>query len=508
MVTAFDVPLGPASGASGATTVSSETGRLGSRREWQAAYIQRLLISDTLVVIAAVALAQWIRFGAGDVLASYEAIHNLSYTLISAALIAMWIGVLVVFRTRSVRVIGGGAEEYRRIFVATVRLFGLIAIVSLLFRLDLARLYLAIAFPVGLTGLLLSRWCWRQAIARKRARGEFQTSVLVVGGERAVRNLAESFARGTADGYRVVGVCMPGHAGEHGDTITVGGRDIPVLGSERDVVDSLQFCHADTVAVTATEHLGHEGMRDLAWALEPHHVDLVVAPGMMDVAGPRLSMRPVAGLPLIHVEKPQFHGSNKFAKTAFDLISASLVLVALAPLMLIVAAIIKVGDRGPIFYRQERVGLNGETFRMWKFRSMVPRADEKFAAVREALGQAGGTFFKSAKDPRITPIGRLIRKTSVDELPQLFNVLTRDMSMVGPRPLIEGEGLGVPGFVERRMLVRPGMTGLWQVSGRSALSGEDRIRLDLFYVENWSMTQDLLIIGKTVRAVIGSDGAY
>ncbi|REE73016.1 Undecaprenyl-phosphate galactose phosphotransferase WbaP/exopolysaccharide biosynthesis polyprenyl glycosylphosphotransferase [Rhodococcus wratislaviensis] len=507
-MTAFDVPLGPASGVPGATTVSSETGRLGSRREWQAVYIRRLLISDTLVVIAAVALAQWIRFGAGDALASYEAIHNLSYTLISAALIAMWIGALVVFRTRSVRVIGAGAEEYRRIFVATVRLFGLIAIVSLLFRLDLARLYLAIAFPVGLAGLLLSRWCWRQAIARKRARGEFQTSVLVVGGERAVRNLTESFARGTAEGYRVVGVCMPGHTGEHGDTITVGGRVIPVLGNERDVVDSLQFCHADTVAVTATEHLGHEGMRDLAWALEPHEVDLVVAPGMMDVAGPRLSMRPVAGLPLIHVEKPQFHGSNKFAKTAFDLVAALLVLVALAPVMLIVAAIIKIGDRGPIFYRQERVGLNGETFRMWKFRSMVPNADKKFAAIREALGQSEGTFFKSAKDPRITPIGRFIRKTSVDELPQLFNVLTRDMSMVGPRPLIEGEGLGVPGFVERRMLVRPGMTGLWQVSGRSALSEEDRIRLDLFYVENWSMTQDLLIIGKTVRAVIGSDGAY
>jgi exopolysaccharide biosynthesis polyprenyl glycosylphosphotransferase len=300
---------------------------------------------------------------------------------------------------------------------------------------------------------------------------------------------------------------MPGHTGEHGDTITVGGRVIPVLGNERDVVDSLQFCRADTVAVTATEHLGHEGMRDLAWALEPHHVDLVVAPGMMDVAGPRLSMRPVAGLPLIHVEKPQFHGSNKFAKTAFDLVSASLVLVALAPLMLIVAAIIKIGDRGPIFYRQERVGLNGETFRMWKFRSMVPNADKKFAAVREALGQSEGTFFKSARDPRITPIGRFIRKTSIDELPQLFNVLTREMSLVGPRPLIEGEGRGVPGFVERRMLVRPGMTGLWQVSGRSDLPSDERVRLDLLYVENWSMVQDLLIIGRTIQAVVKSEGA-
>jgi exopolysaccharide biosynthesis polyprenyl glycosylphosphotransferase len=508
MVTAFDVPLGPASGAPGATTVSSETGRLGSRREWQAAYIRRLLISDTLVVIAAVALAQWIRFGDSGVLTTSEAIHNLSYTLVSALLVVAWLVTLVIFRTRTIRVIGSGPDEYRRIFVSTVRLFGFIAILSLLFRLDLARLYLAIAFPVGLVALIANRWMWRQVIERKRSRGDYQTSVLVVGGERAVRNLAASFERGTADGYRVVGVCIPGHTGTHGDMITVGGRDIPVFGNERDVVESLEFCHADTVAVTATEQLGHDGMRDLAWALEPHHVDLVVAPGMMDVSGPRLSMRPVAGLPLIHVEKPQFHGSNKFAKTAFDLVLAALAIVALLPVMVAVAAVIKLGDRGPVFYRQERVGLNGHAFRMWKFRSMVPDADKKLAEIRAEIGQADKTFFKSSKDPRITPIGRFIRRTSIDELPQLFNVLTRDMSIVGPRPLLEGEGRMVPGFVERRLLVRPGMTGLWQVSGRSGLPEEDRIRLDLFYVENWSMTGDVLIIGKTVRAVLASDGAY
>lgn len=251
-MTAFDVPFDPASGTPDGTVVSSETEKLGSRREWQAAYIRRLRISDTLVVVAAVALAQWIRFGDSGVLTTGEAMHNLSYTLVSALLVVAWLVTLVIFRTRTIRVIGSGPDEYRRIFVSTVRLFGFIAILALLFRLDLARLYLAIAFPVGLVALMANRWVWRQVIACKRARGEFQTSVLVVGGERSVRNLAESFARGTADGYRVVGVCIPGHSGRPGDMITVGGRHIPVLGSERDVVESLEFCQADTVAVTAT----------------------------------------------------------------------------------------------------------------------------------------------------------------------------------------------------------------------------------------------------------------
>lgn len=508
MVTALPAPLGPSSGSTGASTFTSHAGQLGSRREWQAAYIRRLLISDTLVVIFSVAVAQWIRFGDNGVLSAGQPFHDLSYTLVSVFLVVAWLMALVIFRTRTIRVIGSGPDEYRRIFVSTVRLFGLIAIVALLFRLDLARLYLAIAFPVGVFALLLNRWTWRKVITRKRTHGEYQTSVLVVGGERSVRNLAESFARGTADGYRVVGVCMPGHSGECGDRIIVDGRDIPVLGSERDVVTSLEFCHADTVAVTATEHLGHEGLRDLVWALEPHNVDLVVAPGVMDVSGPRLSMRPVAGLPLIHVEKPQYHGAKRFSKSAFDRVGALLLLVLLTPVFLIVAAAIKLTDRGPVFFRQKRLGLSGHEFGMWKFRSMIPNADRLVALARDEVGQGDATFFKSVSDPRITRVGRIIRRTSIDELPQLFNVVAGEMSLVGPRPLVAGEGDDIDGFVERRMLVRPGMTGLWQVSGRSDLAAEERVRLDLIYVENWSMTQDLAIIGRTVSAVLRGDGAY
>ncbi|TQC50570.1 sugar transferase [Rhodococcus sp. WS4] len=506
MVTAFNVPLSPALGAEGSASVAG-AGKVGSRRDWQAAYIRRLTISDTLIVVAAVAIAQWVRFGDRDVLASSHAIPNLSYSLISAALIVMWLVTLVIFRTRTIRVIGSGPEEYRRIFASTIRLFGIIAIVSLLFRIDLARLYLGIAFPVGVAGLIVSRWCWRRVIARKRARGEFQTSVLVVGGERSVRSLAESFSRGTADGYRVVGVCTPGRSAECGQAIVVGGREIPVLGDERHVLSALTFCGADTVAVTATEHLGHDGMRALAWALEPHHVDLVVAPGMMDVAGPRLSMRPVAGLPLIHVEKPRYHGAQKFMKTGFDFVFASLALFAISPLMLAVAVAIKLTSTGPVFYKSERMGLNGKPFPMLKFRSMVVDADRQVASLMKS-NEGAGVLFKMREDPRVTKVGRIMRKFSIDELPQFINVLRREMSVVGPRPPLRREVETYDGTVRRRLLVKPGITGLWQVSGRSDLSWEETVRLDLSYVENWSMTGDVLIIGKTLKAVVAGDGAY
>ncbi|WP_160096615.1 sugar transferase [Rhodococcus sp. T7] len=507
MVTSFGVSLDSATAAQGAAPVSGRELQPSGRRAWQATYIRRLWVSDTLVVIAAVALAQWVRFGDSGVLQTTVFPQTLSYTLVSGLLVLSWLATLSIFRTRTVRVIGSGPDEYRRIFVSTVRLFGLIAILSLLFRLDLARLYLAIAFPVGLIGLTVSRWAWRRVIARKRSRGEFQTSVLVVGGERSVRNLAESFERGTADGYRVVGTCIPGHTGERNDKIIVGGRDIPVFGDERDVVHALGFCHADTVAVTATEHLGHEGMRTLAWDLEPHHVDLVVAPGMMDVSGPRLSMRPVAGLPLIHVEKPQYHGAKKFSKLSFDFVFAILALVLISPVMIAAALAIKLTSRGPVFYKSERMGLDGKPFPMLKFRSMVVDADKQVASLLTA-NEGAGVLFKMRDDPRVTKVGNFLRKYSLDELPQFINVLRREMSVVGPRPPLRREVEAYDGAVRRRLLVKPGITGLWQVSGRSDLSWDETVRLDLSYVENWSMVGDALIIGKTVRAVVAGDGAY
>lgn len=482
-------------------------------KRWQRPYQRRLLITDLVMVAVAVAVAQLLRFGAVDAGAPIAG-SMLSYTSISVALGAVWFAFLGIYRTRDLRILGAGADEYRRLVDATLRLFGLIAIVAFVVQSDVARGYLAVALPLGLLGLALDRWVWRHWLVRQRTRGGYSSTVVVIGSRSAAVSMSTQFERDTRSGFRVVGVCIPGYHPDRGDrrrrggeAIDVDGHAIPVLGDEHSVLDALARTGADTVAVTATEHLGPEGMRTLAWELQAVDVDLVVAPGVVDVAGPRLKIRPVAGLPLLHVEEPQYEGASRFAKLAFDLLVAGVVLLLSSPLLLFAALAIRLTSRGPVLYKAERVGLNGESFTMYKLRSMTADADTKVIELA-GVNEAAGPLFKIRHDPRVTPVGKVLRRFSVDELPQLANVLLGHMSVVGPRPPLRREVDTYTGDVHRRLLVKPGVTGLWQVSGRSDLSWEESVRLDLSYVENWSMVQDLLIVWRTVRAVLRSDGAY
>jgi exopolysaccharide biosynthesis polyprenyl glycosylphosphotransferase len=305
----------------------------------------------------------------------------------------------------------------------------------------------------------------------------------------------------------VVGACIPGPVIRTKlDVPGVG--TIPTFGDESNVVGAVTATHSHAVAVTATERLDGRGFRDLSWELEKLDVDLLVAPGVVDVAGPRLQMRPVAGLPLIHVEKPQYNGAKRFEKRLFDVVFSSMVLLCGLPVLLAVAIAVKLTSKGPIFYRSERVGLDGQAFEMIKFRTMVDGADALVDELVPLNVVEGGVLFKMRSDPRVTPVGKFLRKHSIDELPQFINVLKHDMSVVGPRPPLATEVKSYDDYARRRLLVRPGITGLWQVSGRSDLSWEDSVRLDLFYVENWSMIADLLIALKTVNAVVRHSGAY
>jgi exopolysaccharide biosynthesis polyprenyl glycosylphosphotransferase len=233
-----------------------------------------------------------------------------------------------------------------------------------------------------------------------------------------------------------------------------------------------------------------------------------VSPGIVDVACPRLTVRPVAGLPLINVDKPQYHGAKRFQKRAFDICFSLLALLAASPVMMVAAVAVKLTSHGPVFYRAERIGLDGVPFRMIKFRTMVVDADRRLAEVANRNESVGGVLFKIRRDPRVTRAGRLLRRYSIDELPQFINVVRGDMSVVGPRPPLRSEVETYDHRVRRRLLVRPGITGLWQVSGRSDLSWDDSVRLDLSYVENWSMLSDLAIAAKTVGAVCCGSGAY
>jgi exopolysaccharide biosynthesis polyprenyl glycosylphosphotransferase len=449
----------------------------------------------------AVVLAQVLRFGT-------SARALLLAGLFSAALIALWLCALAIFRTRSPRVIGAGLEEYRLVVSATVWTFGAIAIVTLLARVDVARGYLAVALPLGLLALLVTRNLRRVYVARQRAHGKYQTAVLAIGDRDAVTVLADELMRDPTNGYRVVGMCVPRYGELGGDSISIHGREIPIFGDDSQALVAIHLTGADTVAVTATEHLGVHGIRKLTWDLESMDIDLLVSPGVLDVAGPRLSMRPVAGFPLIHVEKPQYHGAQRFQKRAFDFCFALAAIVGTSPLLILTAIAVKLTSKGPVFYAAERIGLDGKPFKMLKFRSMVDHADRQLPTLLPQNEGAGGVLFKMRQDPRVTQVGRFIRKMSIDELPQFFNVLKRDMSVVGPRPPLPREVETYDGEVRRRLLVKPGITGLWQVSGRSDLSWENSVRLDLSYVENWSMIGDLIIIGKTLKVVLSSHGAY
>jgi exopolysaccharide biosynthesis polyprenyl glycosylphosphotransferase len=248
-------------------------------------------------------------------------------------------------------------------------------------------------------------------------------------------------------------------------------------------------------------------VRRIGWDLESTGVDLMVAPAITEVAGTRVHSRPVGGLPLMYIESPSYEGGKKAAKTILDFGVAWIALIIASPIMLAAALAVKLTSPGPVLFRQERIGLHGKAFNVYKFRSMRVGADAELAELLRQQGTDDRPLFKVENDPRITPIGEFLRKFSIDELPQLLNVIRGEMSLVGPRPQRAEEVALYDNAAGRRLLVKPGITGLWQVSGRSDLSWEDTIRLDLYYAENWSFIDDFVILLWTVKVVLQSRGA-
>ncbi len=485
-----------------------------------------LALTDLAVIIWATVGAQVVRFGVGsskDVAATTDW-FTLDYTSFTVALALVWWLALRAHGLYGAHVLGHGATEYRLLATATFRVFAVLALVAFALQVQVARGYILLALPAGLVGLFIARRTWRRWVGGERTRGHLAHDVLVVGEAGHARGLIEAFQGVPEAGYRVVGVCT-----STTEEPTVGG--VPVVGTEHDAARVAIELEVDVVACGAVHRLGTAGLRRLGWALEGSGIDLVVSPGLTEVAGPRILTRPVAGLPLLHVEAPEFSGPKLALKTTLDWLGALAMLVVLSPLMLVVALTIKFQDGGPVLFRQERVGLDGEVFLMRKFRSMVIEAEDQLPELKERAraevqahqaqqahqptedGQPievldRGVLFKMEDDPRVTPFGRFIRRYSIDELPQLLDVLAGTMSLVGPRPPLPEEVSRYESDVRRRLLVKPGMTGLWQVNGRSNLSWEASVRFDLYYVENWSVGLDLLILWRTFAAVISKDGAY
>ena len=510
--------LRPAPRIAQAASIAQAARRLASPvrqpvRDWHRDYASRLVLTDLLVLIWVVFGVQiaWLGFAVQEANFSNFTSMNVSYSLISVATIASWMLTLRIYGTRESRVLGTGTAEYKAIADGTLRLFGMIAILAFLTKLDLARGYILIALPLGLAILVFSRWIWRQWLGSQRRAGKCSSLVLLVGSQASVAHIARELGRQPETGYRVVGACIPGardasrSAGTPSDSLA--DTPVPVLGNLECIMKALLASGADTVVITSADDLSPERVRELSWGLEPGRQHLVVAPSLTDIGGPRIHTRPVAGFPLIHVETPSFDGGKRFVKRVFDIVGSGALLLVLSPLLLAVAVLVRVTSRGRVFYRQERVGLNGQLFNMLKFRTMCTDADAQLAGLLKAQGTDGHPLFKVRDDPRLTRVGGFLRKFSLDEFPQLLNVLRGDMSLVGPRPQREGEVNLYDSAAHRRLFVKPGMSGLWQVSGRSNLSWEDSIRLDLYYVENWSLTGDIVILWRTLRAVLVSDGA-
>ncbi|GAA2048117.1 sugar transferase [Leifsonia soli] len=486
---------------------------LSTERTWARLYRYRLLATDTAIILAATIGAVFVRFGFDDA-AAPAAVFHIDYLYLSLIIATTWLFTLSVYHTRDARVVGLGVSEYRRVVSATATTFGLLAILFLVAKVDIARGYFVVALPAGLAGVLFSRWLWRHWLIRQRIFDHYLSRALVVGRFDDVDYVVRQIHQKSGAAYNVVGAALDTgkRKGAKKDAemrrrIAGPEREVPIVSDLSGVADAAARLGADTVIVAGRALSSGDFVRKLAWKLEGTATELVLASPLTDVAGPRIHFRPVEGLPLIHVEIPQFEGGKHVLKRAFDFFVSGIALLLLSPLFLAIAVLVKLDDNGPVVFAQERVGRNGERFTMYKFRSMVVDAEARLAALQEK-NDGNGLLFKLKHDPRVTRVGHYLRKFSLDELPQLVNVFLGDMSLVGPRPPLPSEVEGYENHVHRRLYIKPGLTGMWQVNGRSDLSWEESVRLDLYYVENWSLTGDLVIMWRTVKVLTHPVGAY
>ncbi len=461
-----------------------------------AAVVRAIILADAVASVIAVALWLGARHLVGQRLPAHPPLL--------AAMPVLWLGFLAVAGAYDRRIVVTGAEAYRRIANGGAWLVAAGALASFTVRITVDRGYLLAAVPLCAASAGAVHFTARKLLHRRLATGRVAVhQAVAVGTAAEVTDLVAHLDRAAYAGFRVVAAWIPRFdEGELPQTV----RRLHV--EDRELGTAAAQVGADTIALAGPHVLSSLRLRELAWELEGTDIDLVVVPAVTDLAGPRIHVRPLDGLPLLHIESPHFTGAQRMLKTAIDRVAAALLLVCLAPLFAAVALAVRIaGGRGPVLFRQARVGLGGREFTIYKFRTMRCDAEAERPAL-QACNDADGALFKLRHDPRVTPLGRHLRRWSLDELPQIWNVLTGTMSLVGPRPPLADEVERYGDAARRRLLVKPGLTGLWQVSGRSDLPWSECVRLDLYYIENWSVALDLLVLWKTLRAVAGRQGAY
>lgn len=462
---------------------------------------ERWLVAVTVLVdLASIFLA----CAAAYVMQHGAALSGLRYPAITAGLATAWVCAMWLSRAYEARYLTLGSEEFKRTSNAALRVIAGIATLAYATQFTIGRRFVVIALPLATVVTLLARYAVRKVLLQFRREGRCVYRVIAAGSAAGVADLIRSTQRARYAGMKVVGCCID----QHGPILVSAIEGVPVMGDLDSIAEVVQMGSASTVAVAARGEVSAQALRRLSWELEGTGVDMLVAPALTDVAGPRIHIRPVAGLPMLHVEEPALSGGRRLLKAAFDRAIALVALLLMLPMMLAIALAVRLTSPGPVFFRQVRCGRGGQPFTIYKYRSMQVDAETRLATLLPQNERSDGLLFKIRRDPRVTPVGRWLRRYSLDELPQLLNVLRGHMSLVGPRPPLPSEVVHYETDVRRRLMVKPGLTGLWQVSGRSDLTWDESVRLDLEYVENWSLAMDFMILWKTAFAVMKSEGAY
>ena len=487
---------------------------LERRRRWEQRQRRRLLITDAIIISGSAGVGLVAQHLGSDVLA-LKGLH-------AGALVLLWLLLLSGFHSRRNEVLGSGVTEYRRVVHASGLAFGLFAACGILFDWDGIRIMLFVVGPTAIIGLLLGRWLWRRWLHRQRMSGRHLSRTLVVGLEQDVRYVIQSLHTGGENGFHVIAATIfdPQKPSKTKDlkralesngmtpsTLTIGEHLIPVEGCIDSVAATAALIEADRIVVASSPPDQPEFVKQLSWQLEGKASELVLSHRITDVVGPRISFQPVDGLPLLKIRIPSYEGGKHLLKRVLDICVASLALIPILLCTPLIALAISLDSPGPVLYRQERLGRDGRKFLMFKFRTMRVGADTEIETLL-THNDGAGPLFKMRSDPRVTRVGRILRTLSIDELPQFWNVIIGDMSVVGPRPPLPSEAQQYDSVVTRRLYIKPGITGLWQISGRSDLSWEESVRLDLRYVENWSLMQDIQIMWRTAQVMIHAKGAY
>ncbi|KSU67672.1 sugar transferase [Arthrobacter sp. NIO-1057] len=481
-----------------------DTGTIGAQGR---SYLRRLYGTDLLVIALVCALPAIAQTQVSQ-LSQASAGSARYYALAGLLLACAWMASLHSFKAHRLGSIAVGMQEYKIMVFSGLVLAGFVGVLISLTGQDDLKIFLLLSVPLGLPALLLGRWTWRQWLAWRSRSGFALSNVLVFGQPTDTSFAVRQLSKKSGPAYRVVGVLMDGAADLEAERdIRTSDPTLPLTYDTGAMEQDIQRLHADAVIVAGPLSGGNEALQQLGWRLEGTGTRLIVVSSLIGVASRRVQTSPVDGMPLLHVELAKFTGPRYFFKRVFDIVFSSLALLALSPVFLAIALIIRFDGPGKVFFYQERAGQDGRPFKMIKFRTMVHDAEAQLVALQE-LNEGAGPLFKLKDDPRVTRCGNWLRKHSLDELPQFFNVLRGDMSVVGPRPALFAEVETYEAHARRRLLLKPGVTGLWQVSGRSNLEWKESVRLDLYYAENWTVLSDLRLIWRTFQVMVKPDGAY